>query len=178
MKNLKFVRLLPLILGIVLITIITSSCEEDKEIIPEYMGKWMTLKPVSGTSGFVSVQYSLELAGNTFIETFLTGVGQYPREAKFVTMEGSISISGKIIKLIVHQVSYSNYNTTTATASEPYETHEFEFEDFGFEFEGTGMSTSNHYVEYEIVDNQLILKVDYNRDSIYSENEKSAYTKQ
>lgn len=160
------------------LVVFCSSCKRDDEITTDYVGKWMTAKPIAGTSGFVSVNYSLTLTGHTFTETFLTGVGQYPSPGKFVTIEGSVTISGEIMKLVIHKISFSTYNSSTATASEPYETHTFEDDDFGFVFEGIGMSTSNHQVEYEIVDDKLILKVDYNMDRVFSDNEKSVYFKQ
>lgn len=179
MRNLKFIELYRLTAFLIILVILSSSCKKDDEETPDYLGKWMTAKPIAGSTGFVLVNYSLTLIDHTFTETFLTGIYRatptYP--GTFVTMEGSVSVSGKTMKLIVHKLSYSNYNSSTATASEPYETNTFEDKDFGFVFEGIGMSTSNHHVEYGIVDNQLILKVDYNMDGIYSENEKSVYTK-
>ncbi len=178
MKNLKLTRLIYLIFGVILIAINTSSCKDNDEPTPDYVGKWMTTKPYPGSSGYVSVNYSLTLTDHTFIETFLVPDRSSYNPGRFVTIEGSISISGNIMKLVVHKVSHSTYNSATSTASEPYETFTFEDKDFGFTFEGIGMSTSNHQVEYGMVDNQLIIKVDYNMDGIYSENEKSVYTRQ
>ena len=95
--------------------------------MPDYVGKWMTAKTIAASTGFTLIDYSLTLTNHTFIETFLTNIHQstptYP--GTFVTMEGTVSVSGKTMKLIVHQVSYSTYNASTKTASEPHETYAF-----------------------------------------------------
>jgi hypothetical protein len=93
-------------------------------------------------------------------------------------MEGIVSVSGKTMKLIVHQVSYSTYNASTRTASEPHETYTFEDEDFGFSFGGIGMATSNHQGEYSISGNEMVLKIDYDSDGDYSDNRETVvYTR-
>lgn len=179
MENFKIKRFTRSIIGLIFIAFICSSCKHDEDIVPDYVGKWITAKTIPGASGYVLVNYSLTLTNNTFTETFLTGVGQYPKEARFVTMEGSVSVTGNIMKLIVHKLSYSSYNSTTSTASKPYETHTFADDDFGFIFEGIGSSTSNHQAEYDISDNQLTLKIDYDIDGDYSEwYENMVYTRQ
>lgn len=179
MKNLKTKIFTRSVIGLIFIAIICSSCKHDEEIVPDYVGEWLTAKTIPGASGYVLVDYSLILTKHTFTETFLTGVGQYPKEASFVKMEGSVFVSDNIMKLVVHKLSYSSYNSSTGTASEPYKTYTFEDEDFGFVFEGIGTSTSNHQAEYEIFDNQLILKIDYDIDGDYSEwYENLVYTRQ
>lgn len=171
----KLMRLIRLMLGVILIAIITLSCKDDNEPTQDYAGKWITEKPVAVTTGYISIKYYLELTNYKFRETFIRPARTSYTTGDQLSMEGTVLASGNILKLVVHKLSVSKYDPV---ASEPYETFTFEDQNFGFEFEGIGMSTSNHQVEYEIVDNQLILKVDYNRDDIYSENEKSAYTKQ
>ena len=161
------------------ILMIPSSCDYDKDTIPDYVGKWVTVKPIAGTHGYVSVNYSLSLTNNTFTETFLTNVGQYPEKGSFVTMEGSVSVAGNMMKLIVHKLTFSDYNSTTYSASPPYETHIFTDDDFGFIYGGIILSASNHQFEYEISDNQLNLKIDYDIDGDYSELfENIVYTRQ
>lgn len=179
MRNLKFKELLKLVLVLVMLVQISSSCKPD-EIVPDYAGKWMTVKPVAGSSGFVSVNYSLTLTDHTFIETFLTDIYRYtyPDPCKFVTIEGSISNSVNIMNFTPHKISYSNYNLATSTVSEPYETLTDKDQNFDVIFNNLAFPTSKYQVEYSIVDSQLILKVDYNEDGKYSENEKIVYTKQ
>lgn len=168
MKYLKTKRFTQSIIGLIFIAIICSSCKHDEEIISDYVGKWITAKTIPGASGYLLVNYSLTLTNNTFTETFLTGVGQYPKEASFVTMEGSVSVAGHMMKLVVHKLSYSSYNSSTGNTSKPYETYTFKDDDFGFIFEGIGSSTSNHQAEYQISNNQLTLKIDYDIDGDYS----------
>jgi hypothetical protein len=159
---------------------ITLSCEIDKEVIPNYEGKWMTLKPIAGYSGYSSVKYSLDFKGNTFIETFLTDVRNYTYNSpgKLATIEGSVAISGNILNFTPHKITFSNYNLETSSASEPYETFTNKDLNFNGVFQGFIMPTCGYQVEYAIVDNQLILTVDYDEDGKYSEGEKMVYTKQ
>lgn len=174
MKNLSYLLFISSF-----ILMIHSSCDYDKDATPGYIGKWVTSKPIAGTSGYVSINYSLSLTYNTFTETFLIDVGQYPKEARFVTMEGSVSVAGNMMKLIVHKLTFSKYNSTTHSASTTYETLMFTDDDFGFIYEGIGLSASNHQLEYEISDNQLNLKIDYDIDGDYSElYETIVYTRQ
>ena len=179
MRNLKFTSFIMSIFALLLTVVICSSCKHDEEIVPDYVGKWITAKTIPGASGYVLVNYTLTLTNKTFTETFLNGVGQYPKEANFVALEGSVSVAGNMMKLIVHKLSYSSYNSSTSTASDPYKTHTFTDDDFGFISEGIGTSTSNHQSEYMILDNQLTLKIDYDIDGDYSEwYENLVYTRQ
>ena len=162
---------------LMVLVVFNSSCKKD-EITAHYIGKWMTVKSIPGTSGYVSVNYSLTLTDHTFTETFLTNVGRYPQEVLFVTINGSVSVSAERMKLITHKISFSKYNSSISVVSDPYETYAFEDDDFEFNFEHVGTSTSNNNLEYEVIENQLIVKVDYNRDGIFSEIEKSIYIKQ
>ncbi len=174
MKNLKYARLLCLIFGVILIAIITSSCKDDNEVAPDYVGKWMTMKSVPSTNGFVSVSYSLILTDQTFIETFL----DVSITGRFITIEGSVSVSGNIMKYTPDKIIYSTYNSSTATDSGPYDTFTNKDTNFNLRLDGLMMPTSNYQVEYNLVDGQLIFKIDYDMDGIYSENQKSVYTKQ
>ena len=51
-------------------------------------------------------------------------------------------------------------------------------DDFGFAASNYILTTSDHQVEFSLIDGKLICKVDYNYDGIYSENEKSIYSRQ
>lgn len=178
MRKLKFMRSASFILGAILTTMIISSCGGDDEVTPDYEGKWVCEKPIPVATGYVSVKYYLELTQNEFKENFIQPSQNPYSKSKQMSLEGSVSVSKNILKLIAHKLSISNYDSTVGAVSEPYETHTYKDEDFGFKFEGFGLSTSNHYVEFSLIDGKLILKVDYNRDGIYSENEKSIYSKQ
>jgi hypothetical protein len=178
MRNLKFTRLICLTFGVILISMIISSCGDDNEIPTDYAGKWVTEKPIPVATGYTSVKYYLELTQSDFKETFVRPARTSYTTSDQLSIEGSVSVTGKIMKLVIHKISISIYNSSTSTASEPHETYTFKDQDFGLEFEGIGSSTSNHQVEYNLVDGQLILKIDYDMDGIYSENQKSVYTKQ
>jgi hypothetical protein len=173
MRNFKSMRLIPLILVISLISVVNSSCKDDHEPTPDYAGKWITEKPVAVATGYTSIKYYIELKNNEFTETFIRPSRTPYENSTQLTLEGTISASGKTLKLVIHKLSVLNYNSATCTVSAPYETHTYNDDDFGFEFEGSGLSTSNHQVEYNLIDGKLILKVDYNRNGIYSEDEKS-----
>ena len=174
MIPLKFMRLAPLILVVILTNMILSSCVDDNEIPPEYVVKWVTEKPIPVATGFTSIKYYLELTQNEFKETFI----HPPQSRQMINLEGTVSVSGNILKLTIHKLSISNYDPTTGAVSEPYETHTYKDEDFGFESPYPGMSTSNHQVEYSLIEGKLILKFDYDMDGIYSEKEKTIYSRQ
>ncbi|HRX12330.1 MAG TPA: hypothetical protein P5210_11805, partial [Draconibacterium sp.] len=72
MEKLKFMRPATIFLISILTIVIIISCGNDDEVPPEYVGKWVTEKPIPGTHGFFSVKYYLELTQNDFKETFGT----------------------------------------------------------------------------------------------------------
>ena len=71
---------------------ISSSCVDDNEPIPDYEGKWVTEKPIAVYSGYTKVYYSLEITDNHFVETFFEDVYryQYPNPGTFVTDRKSV----------------------------------------------------------------------------------------
>lgn len=178
MKKLNFRRIIRLIFALSVVLFFGSTCTDDDEPTPDYTGKWVTEKPIAVTSGYVSIKYYLELTNNEFKETFIRPSRSSYSNGDQLSLEGSVSSSAKILKLTIHKLSVSNYDPVTGIVSNPHETLAYKDQDFGFEFEGAGMSTSNHEIEFSIIDGKLICKVDYNRDGIYSENEKSIYFKQ
>ena len=172
-------RLAPVFLIAILTIVIIISCENDDEISPEYVGKWVTEKPIPGAHGFLSVKYYLEFTQNEFKETFIQPIQtQNPNvKGSQIILEGTVSVSGNILKLIIHKLSISNYDSNSGAVSEPYETRTYKDEDFGSEFNYIRI-TSNHEIEYSFVDGKLILKVDENLDGKYSESEEYIYSKQ
>jgi hypothetical protein len=178
MKKLKIMRLAPVFLIAILTIVIIISCENDDEVPPEYVGKWVTEKPIPGTHGFLSVKYYLELTKNDFKEIFIQPTKTPPYSISTqISLEGTVTGSENILKLTIHKLSISNYDSATGAVSEPYETRTYKDEDFGSEFNYVRI-TSNHEVEYSFVDGKLILKVDENLDGIYSESEEYIYYKQ
>lgn len=169
MRNLKFIRLLPSVLVIILITMI-SSCVDDNEPIPDYAGKWVTEKTVAVSSGYTKVNYSLEITDNHFVETFFEDVYryQYPNPGKFVTIEGSISVSGNVIEFTASKISFSNYDIRTSVLSDPYETHLKEDQNFQTIFDSLDFPTSEYQVEFSIDNDMLILQADKDNDGAYS----------
>jgi len=178
MKNLLKTRFKQYITGLVFLTVICSSCKNKDEVVPDYAGKWMTDKPVAVATGYVSIKYYIELTSDEFKETFIRPARNSYSNGDQLSLEGSVSASGKILKLVVHKLSISIYNPATGTASAPHETHTYKDQDFGFLFEGMINSIGNYQSEYSLIDGKLTVKVDYNRDGIYAENEKSVYTRQ
>lgn len=167
-----------LILTIIIIVIITSCNDDVDNITTDYCGKWKTEKPIATSTGYMSVMYYLEMNGNLFKETFICPPRTYYTAASQLCLEGSVSCSGNILKLIVHQLSVSYYDRATETFSDPYETRTYTDQGFGFEHEGMFLSVGNYQAEYELQNDSLILKVDYNRDSLFTDNEKYIYTRQ
>lgn len=177
MKKLKFMRLAPFILGVILTTMIISSCGDDDEVPPEYVGKWVSEKPIPVATGYASVKYYLDLTQNEFKETFIQPSQTTYSKGNQIDLYGTVSVSGNILKLTVHKFSVSYYDSTKGAYSEPYEMYTYKDQDFGFEF-SVGQPTSNHQIEFSLIDGKLILKVDSDRDGIYSEKEKLIYSKQ
>jgi len=172
----KFRKIFLCIKVIAVLIVFSSSCINDDEVYLEYAGKWFTEKSIAVSSGYVKVKYTLELTSNGFKEIFVRPSRTSYSDASQLTIEGAVFSSGKILKLVVHKLSVSNINSA-GVVSEPYETHIYGDDDFGFEFVGMGSTISNNNVEYSIEDGKLIFKVDYNRDGIYAENEKSIYSR-
>jgi hypothetical protein len=162
------------IFGIILTTIIFSSCRDSNEVLPEYAGKWVTEKPIAVATGFTSIKYYLELTQTEFKETFT----QPSQNRNQTILEGTVSISGNILKLVIHKISFSVYDPSNGTYSEPFLSNTYKDEDFGFESPVLGMSTSNHQFEFSLIDGKLICKFDYDRDGVYSETEKTIYSRQ
>jgi hypothetical protein len=177
MRNLKFTRLLPLVLGIILITMISSSCVDNNEPTPDYAGKWKTEKPYPSTNGYVKVFYYLELSNSEFTEIFVKPTLNATSTPTQVKIEGSVSATGNILILTPNKLSYSYYNSSTSTAAEPYENYSNKDQDFDLRLDGLILPSSNHKMEYSLTDGKLILKIDYNKDGVYSESE-TVYTKQ
>ena len=161
------------------LVIFSSSCKKNDEITADYVGKWMTAKTVPGSTGFTKVNYTLTLTDNSFTETFLENVrsSTFPNTPPFVSIVGSIVISGNNINFLPHKISFSKYNSATKTASEPYISYTDKDQYFIAIFKGLDFTTSSQQVEYGLVDNQLILKMDENVDGLYSQNEIYVYTK-
>lgn len=180
MKKFKSKKIAAIILTAILTTLIIISCGNDDEIPPEYVGKWVTEKPIPGATGFISVKYYLELTQNEFKETFIQPLQtQNPNvKGSQIILEGTVSVSGNILKLIILKLGVSYYDSAIEAYSEPIETYIYKDEDFGFASERFILTTSDHQVEFSIFDGKLICKVDYNMDGIYSENEKSIYSRQ
>jgi hypothetical protein len=166
------------ILGVILTTITILSCDNNNEVPPEYAGKWLTEKPIAVTTGYLSIKYYLELTQNEFKETFIQPPQTAYSKGNQISLEGTVSVSGNFLKLTIHKLSISSYNPTTGAFSEPYETYTYKDEDFGFVSPYLGLSTSNHQFEFSVIDGKLICKFDYDMDGIYSENEKTIYSRQ
>jgi len=178
LKKFKSKKIAAIILSAIITTLIIISCDNDDEILPEYVGKWVTEKPIPGAHGFLSVKYYLELTQNEFKEIFIQPTQTPPYSISTqISLEGTVTVSENILKLTIHKLSISNYDSATGAVSEPYETRTYKDEDFGSEFNYIRI-TSNHEVEYSFVDGKLILKVDENLDGIYSESEEYIYSKQ
>lgn len=183
MKSKLTIKLIRLISALSVVLFLGTTCDKNDEPDPDYSGKWVTEKHFAIATGYASINYYLELTDKVFKETFVRpphhySLGDYSHDADQLTLEGSVIVSGKTLKLVIHKLSLSKYDVYSGNASAPHETHTYGDQDFGFNYEGMINTISNHFSEYSIVDGKLAFITDFNRDGIYSEQEKSVYTKQ
>lgn len=178
MKKLNFRRIIRFTFALSVVLFFGSTCADNDEPTPDYAGKWETEKPYPSTSGFVKVFYYLELSNSEFTETFVKPTLDATVTPTQVKIEGLVSITGNILELTPNKLSFSYYNRSTSTAAEPHESYSNEDQNFDLRLDGLISPTSNHKMEYDITDGKLYLKIDYNKDGLYSESEKSVYTKQ
>lgn len=174
MRNLLPSGLIRLILAITVVSFLGTTCDDNEDPVPEYVGKWVSEKHIPVETGYATMKYYLELTNDGFKETFIN----YHADVDQLTLEGTVYATGKTVKLVIHKLSVSKYDLATGTASAPHETHTYTDQDFGFSFKGMTNSISNHQSEYSLIDGKLTFKTDFNRDGIYSEQEKEVYTKQ
>ena len=178
MKNMLSIRLIRLILAISVVSFLGTTCDDNEEPVPDYVGKWVAEKHMPTETGYSTMKYYLELTNDGFKETFIRPPRYLHSDGDQLTMEGIVYTTGKIVKLVIHKLSVSKYDLSSGTASAPHETHTYTDQDFGFNFEGMINSISNHQSEYSLIDGKLIFITDFNGDGIYSAEEKSEYAKQ
>jgi len=178
MKNMLSIRLIRLILAISVVSFLGTTCDDNEEPVPDYVGKWVAEKPIAVAHGYVTIKYYLELTNDGFKETFLRPPQNSHSDGDQLTLEGTVYATGKTVKLVIHKLSVSKYDLSSGIASAPHETHTYTDQDFGFNFEGMINSISNHQSEYSLIDGKLTFKTDFNGDGIYDEQDKSVYTKQ
>lgn len=178
MKNMLSIRLIRLILAFSVVSFLGTTCDDNEEPVLDYVGKWVAEKQVAVATGYVTIKYYLELTNKGFKETFIRPPRHYHSRGDQLTLEGIVYATENTVKLVIHKLSVSKYDVSTDTVSAPHEIHTYKDQDFGFNFEGMVYSISNHQSEYSFIDGKLIFKTDFNMDGIYSEQEKSVYTKQ
>lgn len=172
-------KLPPLKYVIPFLLITMLSCKKNDDLVPDYVGTWETYKAIPVSTGYTSVKYSLILTKQTFTETFLNNVRRivFPDKGTLATIEGNFSIKGNKINFTAKKISFSKFNPDTGTGSEPYETYTEKDQDFTAVSKGLSMPAFIFSNEFEIRDNQLILKVDYNKDNEFSDNEIVIYSR-
>ncbi len=165
------------VIPFLLITMI--SCKKNDDLVLDYVGTWETNISIPTTTGFTSKKYSLVLTKHNFTETFFSNV--YQIVPSFIgilaTIEGNLSIKGNKINFTAKKISFSNINADTGTGSEPYKTYTEKDQDFTSVSNELSRPTYGFPNEFEIRDNQLILKVDYNKDNEFSDNEIVIYSR-
>jgi len=174
-------KLIRLIFGILLISIINTSCQDDNEVTPDYAGKWLTEKTIAVSAGFTKINYTLEIKDNHFVETFFEDVYQYkyPNPVKFVSIEGSVSVSGNLMKFTPSKFSFANFEVRTSVLSEPYETHLKGEQNFETIFNSLDLPSCKYEVEFSVNADVLSLKADKNGDGSYTGfDETISYAKQ
>lgn len=169
MKNLSQRKVVQLIFALSLILFFTA-CKDKDEPTPEYVGKWLTEKTIAVSSGFTNVNYTLEITANHFIETFFQDVYQYknPGSGTFVSIEGSISVSGNSIKFTPSKISLSIVDLRTSILSKPHKVYLIGDSDFQSFFNSLDFPSSRYPAEFSINNDTLILKADKNSDGAYT----------
>ena len=174
MKNLSFLLFISSF-----ILMIHSSCDHDKDVMPDYVGKWVIEIPVPTATGFATFRDSLDLKDDTFVETFRGSCYPSYQCYKFVTNEGIVSAEDNSIMLVptkIIETFYYDFDMKNIDISLTYTNKD---ENFSSNLEGLVLEISNHKMEYSIVGNTLTLKADKNNDGDYSDYfETIVYTRQ
>ncbi len=177
MKNSNYLRLIPLFMFLV---ILHSSCDNDEDEIPDYVGKWETEINVPVATGFQTVVFTLDLKTGAFIETFNASYYSLGREYfKSVANEGTVSTEVNSISFFPTKINKTIYYDNEMKNVDFSESYTNKDEDFISKLEGLTLEMINQKMEYNIVGNILTLKADKNNDGDYSDIfETIVYTRQ
>ena len=117
MKDRKQIRLNRIVILLFITLNIISSCTKDDEDNSGYFGKWMAEKAVPSTGGFHKVSYYLTFSNsNGFNESFYT----YTQGIKYVSIDGSVLVSGNNMEFKAEKISFSNYDVQKEKLDPPY----------------------------------------------------------
>lgn len=156
------------VIFLLLFALFCSSCKKDEEDRP-YFGGWITKKSIPALNGYAEVNYYLELSDNAFTESFLKYNGTSWRNWIFVSIEGSLSVSGNIMIFSAEKISFSTYNADTSTHAEPYAVYTKNDQDLNGMSSGFVLATAGNKAEYAVTRDGLSLKVDYNENDDFSD---------
>lgn len=165
-KHLKLSRLIALLLGI--LTFILS-CKKNNDDISGYNGKWVTERAIPSTYGYAKVNYYLTISEDKYNESFFILPWSMYDNWRFVSIEGSLSVSGNQMQFKPEKLSYYNCNSKNEKIDPPYNIVPYNYQDDGIHLSGLFYPISSYKAEFSFDGKTLNLQIDYDDDGDYSE---------
>ena len=177
MKKVKEFYMLATFLAMVVL--FSSSCKDkdDDPLLPDYVGTWVAIESLPTEAGTVQIKDIM-----TFTEKSFTDVGKLQVSTNYwidlVSMKGTLSVNGNIMKFTVTEVGMSEFSEVTGFPTGVMETHSKGSAEFDSLLEEVGQPAIFES-EYIVAGNKLTLKTDNNEDGDFEdEMEITVYTKQ
>lgn len=166
MKNFKVKRLMMLASMLILLVIISTSCKEDDEVLPEYVGTWFAIQTLDNYGVFT--QYKDVV---TFTVDGYSDLGQMynsttKRWVDYQLVNGSFTVSGKIVNVLVEEMGVTTFETLTNLPTGSINTYKEGDPLFEKLLLQTGQPKS-YISEYSISGNELVMQTDHNDDGDY-----------
>ncbi|WP_321288673.1 hypothetical protein [uncultured Sunxiuqinia sp.] len=103
----------------------------------------------------------------------------YNPTRKFISIEGSLLVSDSTMIFTAQKISFSRFDITTSTYSEPYQTFTRGKDNIDSMLSGFIFATAGHKTQYHIEQGKLSIAVDYNENGDFSDDHGAfLYTRQ
>lgn len=179
MKGFQNIGLCRIVLMLFILLLAISSCKNDTDESSGYQGKWKTERAIPSTYGYTKADYFLTISENKYNESFFILSSTMYGNLRFVSIDGSISISGTQIQFRPAKLSYYNCNNEKEKIEPPYNIVPYNFQDDGSHLTGLFYPISSYKAEFTFDGKTLNLQIDYDSDGDYSEYvETIVYTRQ
>lgn len=179
MKNRKQFKQYRLVASLFVVLIVISSCKKNDDDNFGYNGKWMTERAIPYIWSYARVNYYLTISGNKYTESFFILPYQIYGTYRFVSIEGSLSVSGNQMHFKPERLSYYNCNSKNEKIDPPYDIVSFNNPDDGGHLSWLFYPISSYKAEFTLDRKALNLQIDYDNDGDYSEyTETIIYTRQ
>ena len=168
MKNFKIKRFGWSIIGLIFISNICSSCKNNDEVTPDYVGKWEVDYPYPSTSGgFGKITNTLTLT----IETYKSEkYERHPFQNSWVlaTTLGSLRIANDSMKTTIGEILISPIDHSKDPIVQPATTYKVGDYQLDLWLLQTNQN-KNFSSVYRVFDNKLLMKSDFNLDGDYQD---------